>query len=98
MPDGDPSDDSIVATRFQGLTPNGAPCLLEMLAMRFGLCNVLSTFTRLMTHVLYPFIHLLVVVYLNNINIYSKSSQEHLDNLRKVSTILRVNTLFIFKK
>jgi hypothetical protein len=26
-----PSDDSIVATSFQGLTPNGSPCLLEML-------------------------------------------------------------------
>ena len=28
-----PSDDSIVTTTFQVLTPNGSPCLLEMLVM-----------------------------------------------------------------
>ena len=52
-----PSDDSIAATTFQGLTPSGSPCLLEMLVMGFGMCNALATFTRLMTHVLGPFIH-----------------------------------------
>ena len=32
-------DESIAATLFQGLAPNGAPCLLEMMVMGFGLCN-----------------------------------------------------------
>jgi hypothetical protein len=50
--DDGPSDDSIVATTFQGLTFYGSPCLLEMLVMGFGLCNAPATFTRLMTHVL----------------------------------------------
>ena len=31
MSDDDPQDDSIDATAFQGLTPNAASCLLEML-------------------------------------------------------------------
>ena len=63
MSDDGPSDDSIVATIFQGLTPNGYPCLLEILVVEFGLCNALATFTRLMTHVLDLFIHQIVIVF-----------------------------------
>ncbi len=37
MSDDGPQDDSIAATTFQGLTPNGASCLLKMLVMGFGL-------------------------------------------------------------
>ena len=64
MSDDGPSDDSIVATTLQGLTPNESPCLLEMLYMGFGLCNATSTFMRLMTHVFDPFIHQFVIVLL----------------------------------
>ena len=48
MSDDGPQDDSIAATAFQGLTPNGASCLL---GMGFGLCDVPASFSRLMTHV-----------------------------------------------
>jgi hypothetical protein len=95
MSDDGPSDDSIAATTFQGLTPNGSPCLLEMLVMGFGLCNAPATFTRLMTHVLDPFIHKFVIVYLDDICIYSKTPEEHLDHIRQVLTALRNNKLFI---
>ncbi len=47
MSDDGPQDDSIVATTFQGLTPNGASCLLEILVMGFGLCNAPATFPDL---------------------------------------------------
>ncbi len=94
MSDDGPSDDSIAATILQGLTPKGAPCLLEMLVMGFGLCNAPVTFTRLMTHVLDPYIHLFVIVYLDDICIYSSSLEEHLAHLRKVLTKLRENKLF----
>ena len=83
MSDDCPTDDSIASTIFQGLTPNGAICLLEMLVMGFGLCNAPTNFTRLMTHVLNLFIHLFAIVYLDDICIYSKSAEEHLDRLRK---------------
>ena len=66
-----PRDDSIDATTFQGLTLSDAPCLLKMLVMGLGLCNAPATFTRLMTHVLDPCIHLYVIVYLDGICIYS---------------------------
>jgi hypothetical protein len=81
-----PTDDSIVLTTFQGLTFNGAPCLLAMLVMGFGFRDAPSTFTRLVTHVHGPFIRLFVVVYLDDICIYSKSAEEHLEHLRQVLT------------
>ena len=93
--DDGPADESIAATSFQGPTPNGAPCLLEMLVMEFGLCNAPSTFTRLMTHVLDPLIDLFVKVYLDDICIYSKLAEEHFDHLRNVLTALRGNILFL---
>jgi len=37
-------DDYIAATTFQDVTPNGSSCLLEMLLVGLGLCNVLATF------------------------------------------------------
>jgi putative transposase len=80
------TDYSPDGTTFQGLAPCGAPCLLEMLIMGLGLCNALYYFTRLMPHVLDPFIHLFAMVYLDGICMYSKSAEEHLDHLRKVLT------------
>jgi hypothetical protein len=63
--------------------------------MGFGLCNAPSTCTRLMTRVLDPYIHLFVIVYLDDICIYSNSPEEHLAHLRKFLTKLIENKLFI---
>jgi hypothetical protein len=95
MSDDGPSDDSIASRTFQGLTPNGSPCLLKMLVMGFGVCNAQATFMLLMTHVLDPFIHPFVIVYLDDICIYYESPEEHLDHIRQVLTALRTNKLFI---
>jgi hypothetical protein len=58
IPDDGPQDDYIVATAlsFQGLTPHWASCLMAMLVMGFCLCNALVVFSRLMNHVLEPYL------------------------------------------
>ena len=63
--------------------------------MGFGLCDAPDTFARLTTHVLDPFIHHFIIVYLDDICIYSKSPEEHLDPIRQVLIALRKNNLFI---
>ena len=49
---------------------------------------------RLMNEVLRPFIGLFVVVYFDDILIYSKSMQEHLEYLRAVFDAFRAAHLF----
>jgi hypothetical protein len=68
--------------------------LFEFLVMSFGLTNTPAIFQALMNDVLRPFLRHFVLVFLNDILIYSNSWAEHLVHLRTVLEVIRKNQFF----
>ncbi|KAL2541760.1 RNA-directed DNA polymerase-like protein [Abeliophyllum distichum] len=60
--------------------------------MPFGVTNALATFCTMMNQVLHRFLDDFVVVYLDDIIIYSETLEEHVQHVRKF--LLRKNELY----
>jgi hypothetical protein len=66
----------------------------EFIAMPFGLANAPATFQRLMNNAFRDHIGKFVVIYLDDIVVYSKTRKEHEEHLRIVFETLAKNQLF----
>jgi RNase H-like domain found in reverse transcriptase/Integrase zinc binding domain/Reverse transcriptase (RNA-dependent DNA polymerase) len=62
--------------------------------MPFGLTNAPATFMGLMQTILHPLLDVCVIVYIDDILIYSKNSEDHLHHLEQVLELLRKNQLY----
>ena len=62
--------------------------------MSFGLTNAPAAFMDLMNRVFRPFVDKFVIVFIDDILVYSKSKEEHEQHLREVFETLRQEQLY----
>ncbi|GBG80748.1 hypothetical protein CBR_g31303 [Chara braunii] len=63
--------------------------LYEFVVMPFGLCNAPGTFQHAMNQIFHDYLDKFVMVYLDDIFIFSRTVEEHVGHLDKVLSLLR---------
>ncbi|KAJ4706492.1 putative Retrotransposon protein, Ty3-gypsy subclass [Melia azedarach] len=66
----------------------------EFLVMPFGLTNAPTTFMDLMNQVFHPYLDRFVIVFIDDILVYSPSREEHVEHLRVVLQTLKNKQLY----
>ena len=70
----------------------------EFLVLPFGLTNAPSFFMDLMNRVFRPYLDMFVVVFIDDILVYSRIKEEHTEHLRTVKTLEEHKLYAKFKK
>lgn len=70
----------------------------EFLVLHMGLCNAPASFQSLMNSIFCDCIEDFIVVYIDDLLIYSRSEDEHLEQLRIVLDLLREHQLYVGRK
>ena len=64
------------------------------MVMPFGLTNAPSTFMDLMNRVCRPMLDQSVIVFIDDILVYSRSREQHEEHLREILGVLRLERLY----
>ncbi|KAH9722902.1 hypothetical protein KPL70_006891 [Citrus sinensis] len=67
----------------------------EYLVMPFGLCNTPSTFQAIMNSIFQPYLRQFILVFFDDILVYSPTWELHLTHVRKTLEILKKHSFFV---